>query len=136
MVLRKVGNSGDLYDVIGINDIPAGGVEQVVTYEVPDNKRINVLSGDVIGFAWNSPGVKYVQQGQADDDDVETLKVFSAHSPDNLNVNYRLDGAFNTYTRAYSIKAIMSGIVTIVYIIFVIQCIFIFLLLYWSLLRF
>ena len=110
MVLRKFGVSGDLFDIIGINDIPAGGIEQVVTYQVPDNERINVQAGDVIGFAWNSPGVKYVQQGLADDDDVETMKVFTAHSPDNLNVNYRLDGAFNTYERAYSIKAIMSGI--------------------------
>ena len=117
MVLRKVDNEGTIHDIIGINEIPAGDIEQVVTYQVPDDERITVQSGDVIGFAWNSPGAKVDIDLTVDD--VETLKIFrpSVVSPDDLNVNFRLNGTFAEYSRAYSIKAIMSGIVTIIMIV-------------------
>ena len=108
---EKFYNSGDLYDIIGINDIPAGDKDQLVTYNIPDDERINVLAGDVIGFAWNSPGPKHVNQGKADDDDVEMLKYFPGLSPDDLNVNDKINASDKrTLVKAYSIKAIMSGI--------------------------
>ena len=119
MVLRKVNPSDTLHDIIGINNIPAGDTGQVVTYQVPDDERVVVQAGDVIGFAWNSPGPKHVVQGNSDDDDVETL-LFSALSPDDHEVNDRIDasGTVTHQTRAYSIKAIVSGILTMAHISF------------------
>ena len=114
MVFRHVENN--VYDIIGINDIPAGNIEQAVTYKVPDNERINVLAGDVLGYAWNSPGPKHIVLGHADDGDVVPHKLYTGSSPDTLNVNDRIDASdtWSNPTRAYSVKATMSGIVTIV----------------------
>ena len=119
MVLRNVDNGGTLYDIIGINDIPEGGIEQAVTYQVPANERINVQAGDVIGFAWNSPTPKHVNAGDLDDDDVLLLRLFDMRSPDDLQVNERIDASADVLnpTRAYSIQAISSGIVTIAIIV-------------------
>ena len=119
MVLRNVDNGGTLYDIIGINGIPASDIEQVVTYEVPADKRINVLAGDVIGFAWNSPIPKHINDGDHDDDDVVRLKKFSMRPPDDLKVNERINASafVSQPTRAYSIQAIVSGIFTITIII-------------------
>ena len=113
MVLRKVDNESTIHDIIGINEIPAGDTNQVGTYQVPDDERIAVQSGDVIGFAWSSPGAKVDTDLSVDD--VETLKLFrkGVVSPDDLKVNVRINGTFEEHHRAYSIKAIMSGIVTI-----------------------
>ena len=119
MILRNVDKGGDLYDIIGINDIPAGDIEQVVKYQVPDDERIIAKAGDVIGLAWNSPGPKHVVQGRVSDDDVKKLKFFSERSPNDLNVNDRINasGTFSNPIRAYSIQAIVSGIVTLTFIV-------------------
>ena len=114
MVLRNVDISGNgtLYDIIGINDIPAGDINQIVTYHVPDDERISVLVGDVIGFGWNSPGAVHTREGDTNDDGVLQL-LFRQFSPDGFGVNDRIDAStFIPYMRAYSIKAIVSGIVT------------------------
>ena len=123
MVLRNVDNGGTLYDIIGINEIPAGDINQEVTYQVPDNERIIVQAGDVIGFAWNSPVPVHVNQGESDDGDVILLKFFSKRPPDDLRVNDIIDASdtFSHQTRSYSIKAIVSGIFSI--ITFVMKCI-------------
>ena len=113
MVLRNVATTGTdtLYDIIGINDIPAGEIDQILTYQVPDNERISVLAGDVLGFAWNSPGVRHTREGEANDDGALRLH-YKQLSPDGFSVNDRFDvGTFKPYVRAYSIKAIVSGIV-------------------------
>ena len=111
MVLRNVDSSGTLYDIIGINDIPAGEIDQILTYQVPDDERISVLAGDVLGFGWNIPGVKHTRDTDANTDGVVRL-LYKQFSPDGYNVNDRIDAsAYLPYVRAYSIKAIVSGIV-------------------------
>ena len=116
MVLRNVDNGGTLYDIIGINEIPAGDINQEVTYQVPDNERIIVQVGDVIGFAWNSPVPVHVNQGDSGDGDVIHLNFYNKRPPDDLKVNDRIDASdtFANKIRAYSIKAVVSGIVSII----------------------
>ena len=112
MVLRNVDNGGTLYDIIGINEIPAGDINQEVTYQVPDNERVIVQAGDVIGFGWNSPVPVHVTQGEINDDDVLLLKFFSKRPPNDLRVNDRINASetFSHQSRSYSIKAVVSGI--------------------------
>jgi len=111
MVLRNVTADWTLFDIIGINDIPAGATEQVVTYQVPDNERIVVQEGDVFGFAWNLPAAKHVVEGNIGDYDVLSLMYVSGAVPDDLKVNDRLDatGTFTNMIRAYSIQAVVAG---------------------------
>ena len=114
MVFRNVDtpSSDTLYDIIGINDIPEGDTNQALTYQVPDDERISVLAGDVIVFAWSIHAVFFNSRG--DDDEIPLLLTEDV-SPDRFSVNDRIDtSGFLTVRRAYSISAILSGIVTIV----------------------
>ncbi len=51
IVWRQVGGSETLFKVVGINDIPASEIGIPVTYQVPDEERITVQRGDVIGWS-------------------------------------------------------------------------------------
>ena len=104
MVLRKVHGSDDTkYNIVGINAIPDGAIDQSLIYQVPDNERISVQIGDVIGFAWNSPAVKYSKNPDAED--VYMIKNIPMT---NLKVNDTLV-PYKNRTRAYSIQAVISG---------------------------
>ena len=48
---RPVAGSSTQFTIIGTNDIPAGAVNEQVVYSVPENDRIAVQPGDVIGWA-------------------------------------------------------------------------------------
>ena len=63
IVFSPVEGSDTKFRIVGINDIPAGAVNTPVTYTVPEDQRIFVIPGDVIGWsfgdaslAWNSGG--------------------------------------------------------------------------------
>ena len=117
MVLRNVDTicTDTLYIITGINDIPKGDTNQRLTYQVPDDERISVLAGDVIGFTWSIPALVNTWEGDANDDEVEDVYLKYNVSPDGFSVNDTIDTrAFTQHWRkAYSMKAIVSGIVTI-----------------------
>ena len=54
-----------MYIVVGINDIPAGAINETVVYTVPKDQRIQVRQGDVIGVGWSdaSPQTTWVVGG-------------------------------------------------------------------------
>ncbi|XP_072026282.1 uncharacterized protein [Amphiura filiformis] len=107
MIFRNVTADWTVFDIIGINNIPAGEIEQVVTHHVPDNERIVVEKGDVIGVAWNSPVPRMVDEGDDESEDAMTVMTDSSAVPDDLEVNDRL--VINkTRVRAYSIHAVVS----------------------------
>ena len=56
IVWRPSSGSNTLYEVVGINDIPAGPVDIPAIYPVPERERIAVMPGDMIGFSFG-PGV-------------------------------------------------------------------------------
>ena len=110
MVLRKVHGSDETkYNIVGINAIPDGAIDQSLIYQVPDNERISVQIGDVIGFAWNSPAVKHSQNldNTGDTEDIYMIKNITDPMT-NLRVNDTMD-PYETRTRAYSIQAVISG---------------------------
>ncbi|XP_072033322.1 uncharacterized protein [Amphiura filiformis] len=52
IVFRPVEGSVTQFQIVGINDIPAGAVDTPVNYVVPENDRITVTKGDVIGWSF------------------------------------------------------------------------------------
>ena len=106
MVFRNANDDGTLFDIVGINDIPAGPIRQAVTYQVPENERIVVRKGDVIAFGWESLPV--VEHGHAVDEQIPLL--YKADYPINsASVNDQLSVGTTTLTRVYSIQAIVAG---------------------------
>ena len=109
MVLRQHPFEDQKYDIVGINDIPAGATEQMVAYEVPEEKRILVREGDVIGFAWNQPTLKHAVRGvDANAGDASQMWLIQNANPYSLKTYSRLTVSRST-SRAYAIKAIITG---------------------------
>ena len=54
VVWRPVNGSATKFQIVGINDIPTGSVNTIVTYIVPENQRITVKVGDVIGWSFDN----------------------------------------------------------------------------------
>ena len=46
--------SSTQFQIVGINDIPADEINQNIVYVVPENKRIRVKAGDMIGWAYTT----------------------------------------------------------------------------------
>ena len=59
IVWRPVGNSDTKFRIVGINKIPAGKVNGLVSYTVPKNERITVKAGDVIGWSFGASVLTY-----------------------------------------------------------------------------
>ena len=51
------------FKVVGINVIPAGAINTPVTYTVPENERITVEAGDVIGWSFGPSVLAYNKGG-------------------------------------------------------------------------
>ena len=56
IVWRPLNGSDILYEIVGINDIPAGPINTPVTHIVSQNEQIAVVPGDMIGWSCG-PGV-------------------------------------------------------------------------------
>ncbi|XP_072032975.1 uncharacterized protein [Amphiura filiformis] len=59
IVFRPVMGSVTQFQIVGINDIPAGAVNTPVNYIVPENERITVTYGDVIGWSFGGGVITY-----------------------------------------------------------------------------
>ncbi|XP_072033285.1 uncharacterized protein [Amphiura filiformis] len=59
IVFRPVEGSLTQFQIVGINDIPAGAVNTPVNYVIPENERITVKYGDVIGWSFGSGVITY-----------------------------------------------------------------------------
>ena len=54
VVWRPVDGSTTKFQIVGINEIPTGSANTNVTYIVPENQRITVKVGDVIGWSYSN----------------------------------------------------------------------------------
>ena len=59
VIWRPIDDSATQFRIVGINDIPAGPVNTPVTYTVPENQRITVNAGDVIGWSFGDSVLAY-----------------------------------------------------------------------------
>ena len=98
IVWRPINTSATQFRIVGINNIPAGAVNTPVTYTIPENQRISVKAGDVIGWSFGDSVLPYNFGGA---NRVRYLK-------GNLNgslTNQVLDINFGVWEREYSIAA-------------------------------
>ena len=63
IVWRPITGSTTQFQIVGINDIPAGAVNTPVTYAVPGNDRITVKAGDMIGWSFGDSIIAYNDSG-------------------------------------------------------------------------
>ncbi|XP_072051771.1 uncharacterized protein [Amphiura filiformis] len=63
IVFRPTGNSVTEFQIVGINDIPAGETNIPVNYLVPENERITVEPGDVIGWSSEASVITFNYEG-------------------------------------------------------------------------
>ena len=92
---RPVAGSSTKFIIIGINDIPAGAVNQQVVYSVPENDRIAVQPGDFIGWAFQNGVLSFTTGGSA-------LVRWVSYSTLNVNQISDFNGGQN---RQYAIEA-------------------------------
>ena len=59
IVWRPINGSDAEFQIVGINDIPAGDIDTPVAYTVPENERIEVKSGDLIGWSFGSSSLAF-----------------------------------------------------------------------------
>ncbi|XP_072045785.1 uncharacterized protein [Amphiura filiformis] len=59
IVFRPTGGADTEFEIVGINDIPAGAANTPVNYVVPENDRITVAIGDVIGWSFGGGVITY-----------------------------------------------------------------------------
>ncbi|XP_072048084.1 uncharacterized protein [Amphiura filiformis] len=59
IVFRPTGGAVTEFEIVGINDIPAGAVNTPVNYVVPESDRITVAIGDVIGWSFGGGVITY-----------------------------------------------------------------------------
>ena len=59
IVWRPVDGSNTRFQIVGINDIPAGATNTPVTYTVPVDELITVEPGDVIGWSFGGGVITY-----------------------------------------------------------------------------
>ena len=101
IVWRPVTGSTTQFQIVGINDIPAGVINTPVTYTVPEDKRITVKAGDMIGWSFGDPLI-------ANDRNIGTYRIFwlGGHLHDSLQVNGVHTFSLSTErVRDYSIAA-------------------------------
>ena len=103
IVWRPVQDSPTEFQIVGINNIPAGAVDTPVSYAVPENERITVKSGDVIGWSFSEPVLTY---GIG-----ESIRV--RYKGKSLQTPLTVDGTFNingVANRDYSIAAVVCDV--------------------------
>ena len=114
IVLRKNPSDETLFDIVGMNTIPASPAERLVTYPVPENERIAVQTGDVIGFGWE--GLPVVEHDGSSDGDSLILMYHEDVRPSSLSG--QLPQSLVTRDRSYSIQAVtVSGKIYILIVI-------------------
>ena len=99
IVWRPVNGSDTEFQIVGINDIPAGEINTPVTYTVPENDRIEVQAGDLIG--WSSVGLSSL----AFDSGVGVHRILWKRYLNDLDVNQIRTIDRGNQLREYSIEA-------------------------------
>ena len=104
IVWRQVEGSATQFQVVGINGIPAGAVNTLVSYTVPENDRITVKAGDVVGWSFGDSVLAYNNGGGF------RVRFVDGNLHDSLQVNQVHDINAGVQEREYSIAATVQKI--------------------------
>ena len=112
IVWRPFNASDILYEVVGINDIPAGPINTPITYTVPENEQIVVMPGDMIGWSFgpsvisfNGGGDYMIRKTQGNlhaslqAHQVHDLSEYSAHREYSITASVLKKGKYFQYLR-------------------------------------
>ena len=102
IVWRPTVDSDIQFQIVGINDIPAGAVNTPVRYIVPQNDRITVKAGDVIGWSFRYSALTFDYGGDY------RVRWLNNNQLDNLRVNQMINITGGVATRDYSIAATVN----------------------------
>ena len=102
IVWRPINGSATKFRIVGINDIPASPVYTPVVYTVPDNQRITVSSGDVIGWSFGDSVLAYNSGG------AYRVRWLGGNLHGSLQVNQVRDINTGVEYRQYSIAAMVG----------------------------
>lgn len=106
-VLRPKKSEPTDFLLVGSTRIPAGFVDTEVKYELDENQRIPVKTGDVVGFLYEHNPL------YSSDDGEETVDFMWVHIRDVLNYETMRPGSLITFTqgparRAFSAVAVLE----------------------------
>ena len=106
IVWRRVFGKINEYEIIGINEIPAGPLGEKVVYSVPVLERIHVLKGDVIGFAFENS----LLVGDINPADGVMVRWYKGNQGTPLGITEGDKISFSTGgIRGYSLKAVVDS---------------------------
>ena len=106
IVFRQVSGSTTQFQVIGVNDIPAGEINKPVSYIVPDGQRIRVERGDVIGWSFGDAAITLdVISGSAGDAGINLVRWVQGYPVQPSSTVVFFDVPVNSQLRKYSIDA-------------------------------
>ena len=106
IVWRPVTGSDNEFQIVGINDIGSSDINTPITYTVPENERIAVKAGDLIGWSFDTPSLAY--------DMIGNDRIFWKSGLSNLDINQIHTIDFNDAPRdmprrKYSIQATIES---------------------------
>ena len=99
-----------VFEIVGINDIPAGAINKPVTYNVPQSKHITVKPGDMIGWSYKASVLRYDLGG------THRVRWIGGNKYTGLEVNQPHNISKNVEERAYSIQAIVANSGNYIYV--------------------
>ena len=104
IVFRPTVGSVTEFQIVGINDIPAGAVNTPVNYVVPESERITVEAGDVIGWSFGDGVITHNAGGSYNVRWVGGNLQASLEANQNVNING------GQQQREYSIQATVATV--------------------------
>ncbi|XP_072048991.1 uncharacterized protein [Amphiura filiformis] len=103
IVFRPTEGSVTEFQIVGINDIPAGAVNTPVDYTVPESERIPVKSGDVIGWSFGGGVITWNRGGSY------KVRWVRGNLHAGLAVNQTVNIKAGVQLREYSIEATVDA---------------------------
>ena len=105
VVWRPVDDSATKFRIVGINNIPAGPVNTLVTFAVPVNARITVKAGDVIGWSFRAPVLAFDYGGP------QNVRWVRGNLQGNVQANQERNINGGVQKREYSIAATVGKVI-------------------------
>lgn len=103
IVFRPIDGTTTQFKIIGFNDIPASEINTPILYTVPENERITVRQGDVIGFSYDQASLGFDKGGN-------TRLLYGRYLE--ITIDQIVDVARGPVKRSYSFQATVKPFIS------------------------